>query len=53
MTVDRFAVTTSIGAVVRSGMPVGFALIFSVCHDIPSSGERIALPRPQKDAVRG
>jgi hypothetical protein len=50
---DPVGVTTAIGAVVRSGMPVGLGLIFSVCHGVPSSGGRIALPRPQRDAVRG
>src|SRR6266581_439853 len=38
-------------AAVRPGMPVGFALIFWVCHVVPSSGERILLPRPQNEAV--
>jgi len=48
---DLLAVTTAIGAAVRPGMPVGFALIFWVCHVVPSSGERILLPRPQSEAV--
>src|SRR5260370_12841900 len=49
---DRLAVTTAIGAAVRPAMPVGFALIFWVCHVVPSSGERILLPRAQIDAIR-
>ena len=48
---DLLAVTTAIGAAVRPGMPVGFPLIFWVCHVVPSSGERILLPRPQNEAV--
>src|SRR5882762_9421629 len=43
----------TVHAVVRSGLPVGFALIFSRCHGISSSGQRIPLPRPQINAVCG
>jgi len=53
--VERWAVTAAIAAVVLFGMPIGFALIFSSGHVVPSSGERmrIVLPRPQNDAIRG
>jgi hypothetical protein len=53
MTVDPFAVTTTVGAVMCSGMSVGLALIFMECHKVFSGGEREALPRPRNDAVHG
>jgi hypothetical protein len=43
----------TVGSALRPGMPFGFAMICSACHGVPSSGERIVLPRPQEDAVRG
>ncbi len=43
----------TVRAAVRPGMPVRFVLIFSACHGVPSSGERIAPPRPQVNPVRG
>src|SRR6267143_884442 len=42
----------TVHAVVRSGLPVGFVLIFLVCHGVCSRGKRIPFPRPQNDAVR-
>ncbi len=36
-----------------SGMSVGFVRIVSACHGVPSSGQRIAPPRPQVNPVRG
>ena len=51
MTIGLVAATT--GAVVSPGMAVGFALSFQNCHNISSSDERIALPRPQNNAIRG
>ena len=51
MTIGLVAATT--GAVVSSGVSVGFALIFRECHNISSSGERKAAPRPQNNAIGG
>ena len=43
----------TVRAAVRPGMPVRFVLIFSACHGVPSGGERIAPPRPGKNAIGG
>jgi hypothetical protein len=37
----------------RPGMPVGFVLIFSVCHSVSLRSERIAPSRPQNHAIGG
>src|SRR5258707_3991941 len=42
----------TVRAAVRSGLPVGFALIFLVSHGVCSRGKRILFPRPQHGAAR-
>ncbi len=48
---DPVGCATGMAPVKLAGMPVGLAVISSACHGMFSSGERIALPRPEINTV--